>query len=133
MPIYAECFECGGDIEIAMWDDSILSGLLKPVCMECKEDVPEFCLWETPHPEDDHFDFIVDEMPATLDDGEDWLVRDRYADWEEEYADEDGTIPEWILNDPPTMGEKFDIIFRDASDEAMVTEAREEVQRRLEA
>jgi len=67
-----ECFECGKDIPIAIWDDEALSGRLVIICHECSDDVPEFNLWNASK---------MDEHP--IPENEEWVVLDKHRNWEE--------------------------------------------------
>lgn len=126
MPIYADCFECPEDIEIAMWDDPIISGFVKPTCSDCSERVPENCLWEVPDDDQDHPAVDIPDAPP---EGDDWVVRDPSADREEKLREKFDTLPDDIPGVTP--GKRFDIIVRDASNKEAIREARDEVRKRL--
>lgn len=122
---YDDCFECGGEVPVAVWEGAIIGGYAHPMCDECYNTVPEALLWEVS--EDTVSPPCVD-VPEPPRDNADWEVRDYYRDWKDN----------WDLSDlkersPPPRGEVFEIIVRDASDIDAVRAARGEVRRRRSA
>lgn len=129
-----ECYECGTDMEVAIWDDPALSGAFVLVCSECSEDVPEDKLWDV-----SNFDTEHPNLPSSnpLDDGSKWMIRNRYPDpeepriaplrapWKNKFPVDDSDEYKG-----KTFDDFWDIFVHDADDEDAVAEARAELRDR---
>lgn len=135
------CTECGADVQVAIWDDGVLSGAVVLMCYDCSEEAPEHTLWdvsalEEAHeewPDEDDHPNLISEHP--LDESSDWVVQNRYRDREtylEHFrASWDGDIPEEGFPDIDTPdGECWDVFVWDADDADAIEAAREYLERK---
>lgn len=136
-----ECFEgCGTEIPVAIWEDSVLSDWLKPICYDCHDDVPECNLWDVS--EFEEHPILDNEHP--IPEGEEYAVVDKHRNWEEEVAEMfDGEVPSeeelesqfnaddmsHVFEEPEEL--RLEIYIRDPHDEELLQEARDEARRRL--
>lgn len=136
------CHDCGGTIEVAVWDDGVLSGSVIPLCKDCKSDSPEDTLWDASAIEETHEEWpdgdnpnIISEHP--LEESSDWVVRNRYQDRETYLvhirASWDGKMPDGTFEELDAPDEEhWDIFVRDSSDTQAIEEARDYLRRKKE-
>lgn len=126
---YTHCFRCDKRIEASTESHAVGSGVLKPLCQECSEEVPEHTLWD-----DSEFDPDAYGIPdkSFLPEGEDWAIVRRDN---EEYFKEQVDHQFGISGAPDDMGspdtDKWDIWVHDANDTEAIEEAREEGKKRF--
>lgn len=130
------CFECGSEMQIGMYDDAALSQSIVIICSECKDEVPEACIWDVSKLEEAHEDWGEEDHPNLINnipnlEDEDWIVRNRYES-KEIYVDHlkaswTGKIPDGAFEDISVdeYDEKWQIFVHDADDEEAIEEARE--------
>jgi len=141
--VTVECFEgCGTEIPVAIWEDAVLGGWLKPVCRDCHEATPEFNLWDVS--EFEEHPILDNDHP--IPEGEEYAVVDKHRDWEGHLEEVfDGDVPtqeeleeQFQADDMSHVFEKpeelyLEIYIRDPSKDEVLQEAREECRRRLNA
>lgn len=128
-----ECYECGTDMEVAIWDDPALSGAAVLVCLECSEDVPEHTLWDVSNIDTDH-----PNLPSShpLEDGSKWVIQNRYKDRDTYLthlrASWDGKFPDTELDEFEVPDDDcWEIFVHSIEDTAAVAEARETLRERM--
>lgn len=138
------CHSCGDDVEVAIWDDGVISGAVVLFCYDCSDENPEHTLWDVSKLEEAHEDWPdEDDHPNLISDhplGEssDWVVQDRYQDREtylEHFrASWDGKLPDegFPEIDAPENKTCWDIFVWDADDEVAIEQAREYLERQKE-
>lgn len=136
-----DCFNCGSDVPIGIWDDPALSGKLAIFCEDCFEEPPESNLWEAESDDEEHPLVDIPELPEHKD----WIVLDHYRNWEQEQLEryEFDTVEEMkeeldgsgrlgleaeeLLQKPDN--EDWEIVVHSFGDTEAIEEAREEVRR----
>lgn len=141
--IFVDCFLCGSDIRVAIWDDAALSGNLAMYCQDCRpDDRPESNLWEAEREDESH---PVVDIPS-LPDHKDWEVLDHHRNWKDDVLDkydvdtkeelrEELDEADFVDHAADDILEKpednsWEIVVHDLSDEQAIEEAREEIRRR---
>lgn len=135
-----ECFECGTDVAVGIYDDPALSGSVVLMCRECSREVPEDTLWDVSRleaandewPDEDTHPNLLAEHP--LEEGEDFVIQDRYEN-EEVYrnyleASWSGEVPDDLMEDIDmdySEQRTFELFVRDSDDEEAVAAGREAI------
>jgi hypothetical protein len=137
------CQNCGEEVQVAIWDDGILSGAVVLYCYECQNDHPEHTLWDVSALEEAHDEYPGEDNDPNLignhplDEDDEWVVRNRYRDLET-YRDHllaswDGKIPDsGFENVEVPEDECWDLFVWSADDEDAIEEGREYLRQKQE-
>lgn len=128
-PAKLDCFECGGTVEVAFWDDAVLSGALKVHCPKCNSERPEKNLWDLQILRNNDFLLETKENVSIPNFEQDLapdlsevIIVDSHEKLEmnldEEMLDHIEEIPQ---------GEKYEIFVEDAENKDLVEKAREKL------
>lgn len=107
---------CDETVEVAFWEDAVLSGKYIPFCDECNDERPEYNLWDASAFGEDAGGGPNERDGHPIPDGYDWVVQFVGADLPS-HGDEDGVSVDAV-----------EIFIRDPSDEDSLAAARAEAE-----